>query len=89
MHLMFVCEKYLFLDAKCFPRVKLEDNCKILGRDTVSGQTNKHIFHQMGPIEFIILQKFCNARKKLFTNSSAFVARIFKWYDFLNMSLVL
>ena len=64
MHLMFVCEKYLFLNAKCFPRVKLEDNCKILGRDTVSGQTNKHIFYQMGPIGFIILQKFCNARKK-------------------------
>ena len=61
---MFVCENYLFLDAKCFPRVKLEDNCKILGRDTVSGQTSKHIFHKMGPIEFIILQKILQRSEK-------------------------
>ena len=43
---------------------ELDDNCKILGRDTVSGQTYKHIFHQMGAIEFIILQTFYNAWKK-------------------------
>ena len=63
MHLMFFWEHYLFLDAKSFPRAKLEDNCKILGRDTVPGQTYKHIVRQMGAIEFIILQTFCNARK--------------------------
>ena len=33
MHLMFVCEHYLFLDAKGFPRAKLEDNYKIQGRE--------------------------------------------------------
>ena len=32
---MFVCEHYLFLDAKGFPRAKLEDNYKIRGRYTV------------------------------------------------------
>ena len=38
MHLMFVCEHYLFLDAKGFPRAKLEDNYKIRGRYTVPGR---------------------------------------------------
>ena len=38
MHLMFVCEHYLFLDAKGFPRARLEDNYKIRGRYTVPGR---------------------------------------------------
>ena len=38
MHLMFVCEHYLFLDAKGFPRANLEDNNKIRGRYTVPGR---------------------------------------------------
>ena len=76
MHLMFVCEHYLFLHAKGFPRGKLEDNYKIQGRYTVPGR---------GTVPY--------AREKLFTNSLAFVARMFtfRWYDFMKnkTSLVL
>ena len=41
---IFVRGHYLFREANCFPRAKLEENCELRGTDNVQGQISEHIF---------------------------------------------
>ena len=45
---IFVLRHYLFLEAHCFPRTALSENCSLVGTDNVCGQISSHIFAPNG-----------------------------------------
>ena len=45
---IFVRGHYLFREANIFPRAQLEENCSLLGTDSVQGQISEHIFATNG-----------------------------------------
>ena len=55
---IFVRGHYLFREANCFLRAKLEENCEIRGADNVQGQISEHIFKAKWRLLFLLSFKY-------------------------------